>query len=36
MKNLLLSAQTDIVETLRARWVMVYSLIFGGLVVVIF
>ncbi|QFY88297.1 ABC transporter permease subunit [Magnetovirga frankeli] len=36
MKNLLLSAQTDIIESLRTRWFMVYSLVFGGLVVVLF
>jgi ABC-2 type transport system permease protein len=36
MRNLLLSAQTDIIESLRARWFLVYSLVFGGLVVALF
>jgi ABC-2 type transport system permease protein len=36
MSNLLLSAQTDIVESLRTRWFMVYSLLFGGLLVLLF
>ncbi len=33
MRNLLLSARLDISESLRARWFLVYSLIFGGIVV---
>jgi ABC-2 type transport system permease protein len=36
MKNLLLSAQTDIIESLRARWFLIYTLVFGGLVVLLF
>ncbi len=36
MKHLWLTALTDIVESLRARWFMVYTLVFGGLVVVLF
>lgn len=36
MKHLWLTAWSDIVESLRARWFMVYSLIFGGLVVLLF
>ena len=32
MRNLLLSARLDISESLRARWFLVYSLIFGGIV----
>jgi ABC-2 type transport system permease protein len=36
MNNLLLCAQTDIIESLRARWFLVYSLVFGGLVVILF
>lgn len=36
MRHLLLTAYTDIVESLRARWFMVYSLVFGGIVVILF
>ncbi|MCG8427195.1 MAG: ABC transporter permease [Chromatiales bacterium] len=36
MKYLWLTALTDIVESLRSRWFMVYTLVFGGLVVVLF
>jgi ABC-2 type transport system permease protein len=36
MHHLWLSAQTDIIESLRARWFLVYSLVFGGLVVLLF
>ncbi len=36
MKNLWLTAYTDIIESLRARWFMVYSMVFGGLVVILF
>lgn len=36
MRHLWLCAQTDIIESLRARWFLVYSLVFGGLVVVLF
>lgn len=33
MRNLLLAARLDIAESLRARWFLVYSLIFGFIVV---
>ncbi len=36
MKHLWLTAYADIVESLRARWFLVYTLVFGGLVVVLF
>ncbi|MCU7920953.1 MAG: ABC transporter permease [Candidatus Thiodiazotropha sp. (ex Dulcina madagascariensis)] len=36
MKHLWLAAYTDIIESLRARWFMVYTLVFGGLVVILF
>lgn len=36
MKHLWLTALADIVESLRARWFMVYSAIFGGMVVLLF
>lgn len=36
MKNLWLTAFADIVESLRARWFLVYAAVFGGLVVVLF
>ncbi|MCW8854672.1 MAG: ABC transporter permease [Gammaproteobacteria bacterium] len=36
MKHLWLTAQSDIVESLRARWFMVYSGIFGSIVVLLF
>ncbi len=36
MNNLLLSAASDINESLRSRWFLVYSLIFGGIVVGLF
>ncbi len=36
MKHLWLTAYADIVESLRARWFMVYTMVFGGLVVVLF
>lgn len=36
MKHLWLTAWTDIIESLRARWFMVYSLVFGGIVVILF
>jgi ABC-2 type transport system permease protein len=36
MKHLWLTAYTDIIESLRARWFMVYSMVFGGLVVILF
>lgn len=36
MKHLWLTAYTDIIESLRARWFIVYSMVFGGLVVILF
>jgi len=36
MKHLWLNAYADIVESLRARWFMVYTAVFGGLVVLLF
>ncbi|WP_303907883.1 ABC transporter permease [Thiohalomonas denitrificans] len=36
MKHLWLTAYTDVLESLRARWFMVYALVFGGIVVVLF
>ena len=36
MKHLLLAAKTDISESLRSRWFMVYTLVFGGLIVALF
>ena len=36
MKHLWLTAYTDIIESLRARWLMVYSMVFGGLIVILF
>jgi ABC-2 type transport system permease protein len=36
MNNLWLAAYTDIIESLRARWFMVYAMVFGGLVVILF
>ncbi|MCP4994576.1 MAG: ABC transporter permease subunit [Gammaproteobacteria bacterium] len=36
MKHLWLTAYADIIESLRARWFMVYTLVFGGLVVILF
>jgi ABC-2 type transport system permease protein len=36
MKNLWLTAHADIVESLRAKWFMVYTLVFGGIVVLLF
>ena len=36
MKHLWLTAYTDIIESLRARWFMVYSLVFGSIVVILF
>ena len=32
MNTLLLTAKLDIVESLRARWFLIYSLVFGGIV----
>lgn len=36
MRHLWLTAYTDVIESLRARWFMVYSLVFGGIVVILF
>jgi ABC-2 type transport system permease protein len=36
MKNFWLTAYTDILESLRAKWFLAYSLIFGGLVALLF
>ena len=36
MKHLLLAARTDISESLRSRWFMVYTLVFGGIIVALF
>lgn len=36
MKHLWLTALTDVIESLRARWFMTYTAIFGGIVVLLF
>lgn len=36
MNTLLLTAKLDIVESLRARWFLIYSLVFGGIVALLF
>lgn len=36
MKTLWLTAKLDIVESLRARWFVIYSLVFGGIVALLF
>mgnify|MGYP002713054415 CR=1 FL=1 len=36
MKSLWLTALTDIVESLRARWFMVYTAVFGSVIVLLF
>lgn len=36
MNHLLLTAYTDILESIRARWFLIYSGIFGGIVVLLF
>jgi ABC-2 type transport system permease protein len=36
MRYLWLTAWTDVLESLRARWIAVYTLVFGGLVVLLF
>lgn len=36
MKYLLLTAYTDILESLRTRWFLVYSAVFGGIIVLLF
>ena len=36
MKHLMLTLYTDILESLRARWFVVYTAVFGGIVVLLF
>ncbi|MDR1854985.1 MAG: ABC transporter permease [Azoarcus sp.] len=36
MKQMLLCARLDVAESLRARWFQIYSLVFGGIVVLLF
>lgn len=36
MKHLMLTAMADINESLRSRWFMIYTMIFGGIVVALF
>lgn len=36
MRHLILAAKTDISESLRSRWFMVYTLVFGGIIVALF
>ena len=36
MKQLWLTARLDVVESLRARWFQVYTLVFGGIVAILF
>jgi len=36
MTHLWLTAYSDIIESLRARWFMVYAMVFGGIVVILF
>lgn len=36
MKNLWLTAKLDVVESLRARWFMIYTVVFGGIVAMLF
>lgn len=36
MNHLWLTAYNDIIESLRARWFMVYAMVFGGIVVILF
>ncbi|MCL1824606.1 MAG: ABC transporter permease [Betaproteobacteria bacterium] len=36
MKQLLLTAKLDIAESLRARWFLIYTLVFGGVVTLLF
>ena len=36
MRYLWLTAYADIIESLRARWFLVYSTVFGGLIVILF
>lgn len=36
MKNLWLTAKLDVVESLRARWFLIYTLVFGSIVAMLF
>jgi hypothetical protein len=36
MRHLWLTAHTDVLESLRAKWFFAYTLIFGGLVALLF
>ena len=36
MNHLILAAKTDISESLRSRWFMIYTLVFGGVIVALF
>ena len=36
MKQLFLTAKLDVAESLRARWFLIYSLVFGGVVALLF
>lgn len=36
MKQLLLTARLDVAESLRARWFLIYTLVFGGIIVLLF
>ena len=36
MKNLMLIAYLDLKESIRAKWFVVYSLIFGGMIAIFF
>lgn len=36
MKHLWLTARLDIVESLRARWFLIYTIVFGGIVALLF
>ncbi len=36
MKHLWLTARLDIIESLRARWFLVYTIVFGGIVALLF
>ena len=36
MKHLWLTAKLDLVESLRSRWFLIYSLVFGGIVALLF
>ena len=36
MKHLILTALADIAESLRARWFVIYTFVFGGIIVALF